>query len=178
MLAALGAKVTFAQDGEAQISRKQERAERKQAKVEAFEAEKELVQEMAMDRDLVLEATTISGKFGYNLTNVGPNNFVIIDSSEFVIQTSSPAFVGQNGVGGLTVRGTVASYTVNQNKNSTSVIVQVNTFGLGSATISFILVGKQNCRATFSSASGIVITMAGPICRRADSKLFQGVNLY
>lgn len=177
LCAALSAFRVTAQDQETKASKKQERLDRKEERAAAFEAEKEQVLQMAQDRDIVLEAITISGKFGYNQTNVGPNNFIMIDSAQFVIQTSSPSFVGQNGIGGLTVRGTVASYTVSQGKNATNVIAQVNTFGLGSATLTFTLVGKQNCRVTFSTASGIVLNMAGPVARVSESKIFRGMNL-
>jgi len=72
--------------------RKSQRAEKKaQQEVEAkmmFEKAAKLVEE----RNLVLEAITVRGKYG-SAVNVGPNNYIMIDSSEFVLQTSFPGGV-------------------------------------------------------------------------------------
>jgi hypothetical protein len=160
-------------------SKKQERVDRKNEKAVAFEQEKEEVAQLAKDRNLVLEANTLSEKFGYNVTPVGANNYLLIDSANFILQTSSPAYVGQNGIGGVTIRGTIESYEVTDvGKNSIMVLAQVNTFGLGPATITLNLIGKQNCRATFTTASGIVLNMTGPVSSIGESKLYQGIRLY
>lgn len=161
------------------LSKKQERIERKNAKAQEFEQEKEEVAQLAEDRSLILEANTLSGKFGYNAINVGANNYLLIDSGNFVLQTSAPGYVGQNGIGGVTIRGTIESYDVTTGaKNTTNVIAQVNTFGMGPATITLNLVGKQNCRATFSTASGMVLNLTGPVSSLSESKVFQGMRMY
>lgn len=161
------------------ISKKQERLDRKNEKILAFELEKEEVAQLAKDRNLVLEANTLSGKFGYNVTPVGSNNYILIDSTDFVLQTSSPAYVGQNGIGGVTIRGTIESYEVTPGgKNSIVVIAQVNTFGLGPATLTLNLIGKQNARANFTTATGLVLNMTGPVSSVSESKVFQGNRLY
>ncbi len=160
-------------------SKKQERHDRKQAKALEFEREKIEVRQMAEQRNLVLEANTLSGKFGYNAVSVGANNYILIDSSFFILQTSSPGFVGQNGIGGVTIRGTIESYEVTEGgKNSINIIAQVNTFGLGPATIALNLIGKENCRATFSTASGLVLNLMGPISKLSEAKVYQGIRLY
>lgn len=161
------------------ITKKQERIDRKNEKIHEFELEMETVAQWAKDRNLVLEANTLSGKFGYNVTSVGANNYVLIDSTDFILQTSSPAYVGQNGIGGVTIRGTIESYEVTPGgKSSIVVIAQVNTYGLGPATITLNLIGKQNCRATFSTASGLVLNMTGPVSSLSESKVYQGTRLY
>ena len=171
--------ITMAQEQNEKLSKKQERIDRKNERVQAFDREKALVEQLARDRDIVLEATSISGKFGYNSVSVGPNNYILIDSTHFILQTSAPGYVGQNGMGGVTIRGTIQSYQVSPSgKNSTNIIAQVNTFGLGSATVTLNLVGLQNCRATFSTASGIVLNMTGPVSSMAESKVYQGTRLY
>lgn len=164
---------------EKSTSNKQERLDRKKAKALEFEREKEEVAQLAKDRNLVLEANTLSEKFGYNVTPVGANNYLLIDSADFILQTSSPAYVGQNGIGGVTIRGTIESYEVTGvGKNSIMVIAQVNTFGLGPATITLNLMGKENGRATFTTASGLVLNMTGLVSGISESKVFQGNRLY
>lgn len=160
-------------------SKRQERIDRKNMKALEFELEKEEVTQLAKDRNLVLEANTLSGKFGYNVASVGANNYILIDSTDFILQTSSPAYVGQNGIGGVTIRGTIESYEVTGGgKNSTLVIAQVNTFGLGPATVTLNLMGRQNCRATFTTASGLVLNMAGAVSSISESEVYQGIRLY
>lgn len=160
-------------------TKKQVRIDRKNEKIIAFEHEKEEVAQLAKDRNLVLEANTLSGKFGYNVAPVGANNYILIDSTDFILQTSSPAYVGQNGIGGVTLRGTIESYEVTTGgKNSIIVIAQVNTFGLGPATLTVNLIGKQNGRANFTTATGLVLNMTGPVSSISESKVFQGNRLY
>ena len=159
-------------------TRKQERLDRKKAKALEFEQEKAEVARLAQERDLVLEANTLSGKFGFHATPVGANNYVLIDSADFILQTSSPAYVGQNGIGGVTIRGTIESYEVTTSGQHVIVVIaQVNTYGLGPATITLNLMGKQNCRATFSTASGIVLNLAGPGTSVSESKVYEGTRL-
>lgn len=161
-------------------SKKQERLDHKNEKALAFQAQKERLGELAMQKNLVLEANALYGRHGFDASNIGPNNFILVDSNNFVLQTSSYQRIGQNGMGGITVRGTINSYkvTLGEGKSPTIVIAQISTFGLGPATLTMRLNDPQNSQATFSTASGETITFSGPVTSMEEAKVFQGMRLY
>lgn len=160
-------------------SRKSQRAEKKaQQEIEAkmmFEKAAKLVEE----RNLVLEAVTVRGKYG-SAVNVGPNNFVMIDSSEFVLQTSFPGGVGFNGLGGITARGSVSSYKVSRNDKTDiiTVIAQVNTLSIGQGTLTIQLGSSGNATATYVNNWGGRIEFNGPIESVEESRVFEGMRRF
>lgn len=153
--------------------------ERKLAKQEAFAAQKAILQQLADNRNLVLEATAIYGRHGFNATVV-QNNFILIDSNNFVLQTSSPNNVGYNGMGGVTIRGVITSYEVEPGTDKNPIIIraQVNTFGLGAGTLIMRLNDSSNSQATFTTNMGGNITFSGPVTSIEESSVYKGMNLY
>ncbi len=152
---------------------------KKEKKAEEFRLQKEELTQLAIDRNLVLEATALYGRHASNVT-VGPNNYIMIDSADFVLQTSSPNQIGQNGMGGVTIRGAVTSYNVKEGvgKKPTTVTAQISTFGLGNATLTMRLHDSKNSQATFMTVAGQTITLSGPVTSVEESNVFQGMRLY
>lgn len=169
-----------AQDTPDKLQRKTEQIQKKLQREELSKLAKEKLLQLANDRDIVLEATAIYGRHGFNAT-VTQNNFVMIDSTGFVLQTSSPNFVGQNGMGGITIRGTITNYEVkppSKDKSPIVVVAQVNTFGLGGGTLILRLNDPQNSSAIFTTNTGGTITFSGPVTSVAESSVYKGMNLY
>ncbi len=146
---------------------------------EVSNGERELLLQMARDRNLVIEATAIYGRHGFNSFDIGPNNFISIDSSRFVMQTSNANAISQNGVGGVTIRGNVSSYEIRRGKGKRpiTIIAQVNTYGFGLATVTLRLFSLKNSQATFMNARN-TLTLSGPITTTEESYVFKGVDAY
>jgi len=166
-----------AQTAQEKDNKKLERAERKlQREAEAkalFDKTVQLVEE----KNLVLEATTVRGKRG-STVNVGPNNFIMIDKDEFVLQTSFPGGVGFNGLGGITARGKVTSYDISRNdKNNTiTVLAQVSTLSLGQGTLTIQVSISGNASATFANNWGGRIQFNGPIESIQEARIYEGMR--
>ncbi len=145
----------------------------------ALSSDKELLMEMAENRDLILEATAVYGRHGYNAFDIGPNNFVLIDSTQFMIQTSSTIGPGQNGLGGVTLRGKINSYEIRpgKGKRPVTIIAQVSTMGAGFATVTIRLFDSKNSQATFSNNS-TTITLSGPVKTKENSNVYKGMSIY
>lgn len=160
-------------------SRKTQRIEKKeQREAEArmmFDQARKLVEE----KNLVLEAITVRGKYGSSV-NVGPNNFIMVDKDEFVLQTAFTGGVGFNGLGGITAKGKVTSYEVtrNENNNMVTVLAQVSTTSIGQGTLTIQVGISGNASATFVNNWGGRIEFNGPIKSVQESKVYEGMRRF
>jgi len=166
-------------DSSRKAQKKIEQIQKKELAAGMYASEKSKLLQLAMDMNLVLEATAIYGRHGYNAT-VTQNNFILIDSTDFILQTSSPTYVGPNGMGGVTIRGVITSYEVKEGKEKHPVVItaQINTFGLGVATLIVRLPNAENSSAIFTTNSGGTITFSGPVTSVEESSVYKGMNLY
>lgn len=169
--------IAYSQDSG--TSGSQTRLERKLAKESKLQLDKERLNQLAQEQNLVLEANALYGRHGYDATTIGPNNFILIDSNRFVLQTSSSTQVGQNGLGGVTIRGTITSYKVTpaEGKKPLTIIAQVSTFGMGGGTLTMKINNPENAQATFINNAGQV-TFSGPVTSKEESSVYQGLRLY
>ena len=161
------------------VQKQMEQIDKKAKRDLEYSTNKQYLIQLAENRDLVLEATSIYGRHGYNAT-VTQNNFILIDSTHFVMQTSAPNYVGQNGMGGVTIRGTITSYDVKPGKEKQPVVItaQVNTLGLGGATLIIRLPNPDNCSAIFTTNLGGTLTFTGPVTSVQESSVYKGMNMY
>jgi len=92
---------------------------------EKFKETKAIVNNM----HFVLEADFLSNQYGYRNYVNSNLNFIMVDSTEAVIQTGRNTGIGYNGVGGLTAKGNITSWKVitNEKKNTMNVEMNVST---------------------------------------------------
>ncbi len=103
------------QDGRAsKADIKEQRAYEKQKQREAREIEREknieMTSQMVKLHRFVLEADYLSNKYGTRIPVSRNINFIIVDSTDAVLQTGSAYTVGFNGVGGETVSGRITKF--------------------------------------------------------------------
>ena len=103
---------TFAQEPELsrREMRKLERELKKEQKAEEAAKKSEIVELMVEHGRFVLEADRLRDKRGNTVIVTPMLNFVAADSVAGVLQIGSNQYVGQNGVGGITVEGPIADY--------------------------------------------------------------------
>lgn len=93
---------------------KEQRAFEKQKQQEAREIEREknieMTSQMVKLQRFVLEADYLSNKYGTRVPVSNNINFVLVDSTDAVLQTGSAYTIGFNGVGGETVSGHITKY--------------------------------------------------------------------
>jgi hypothetical protein len=157
--------------------RKLQRAEKRIQRETEARAVYDNASKLVEERNFVLEATTVRGKYG-STVNVGPNNFIMVNGDDFVLQTAFVGGVGFNGLGGITARGKVTSYEVSQNEsnNMTTVLAQVSTTSIGQGTLT-IQVGLSGIvSATFVNNWGGRIQFNGPIESVEESHVYEGMR--
>jgi len=170
---------TFAQE----LSRKEQKKLQKELKKEqkAEEASKKaaVVEAMVYYQRFVLEANTLRDRRG-NSINVSSNiNFIAADSLTGVIQVGSNTYIGRNGVGGVTVEGSISNYQYTKHERS------------GSYNISYFLrtpVGSYDVRLTAysdgraeaevnSTTWGDRLRYSGYLVPPGASRVFKGTSL-
>lgn len=153
----------------------EERMQREAEAKRIFDKSVQLIEE----KNLVLEATTVRGKYG-NTVNVGPNNFIMIDDDDFVLQTSYTGGVGFNGLGGITAKGKVTSYQISLNEkgNMVTVLAQVSTASIGQGTLTIQVGISGNASATFVNNWGGRIQFNGPMESLEESRVYEGMRKF
>ena len=110
----------YSQD--AQLSTKELRKLNKQLKKEQQGEEEsrkaEIVRAMVHYQRFVLEADRLRNKQGTSVHVSSMINFIATDSIHGVIQIGSNAYIGLNGVGGITIEGPVSDYKYSQNQRN------------------------------------------------------------
>ncbi len=142
--------LSFGQEEE-KLSRKERRAIEKQKQKELSEQMAKVLSVAIDEQNWVLEANMLQNKRGSSV-NVSSNlNFVAVEGEEAFVQLGRNTGMGQNGVGGVSVRGRVTKYEVKKNeKKGTYFIMLYVSSALGSFDI------RLNCNADGQIANATV----------------------
>ncbi len=151
---------------------RQERKEIRDAKTaKEFSETSELLNSM----HFVLEADYLSNQYGYRVMANSNLNFILVDSTEAVIQTGSNTGIGYNGVGGVTARGNISSWKVQRNEKKKSILVQMDvSTSLGYFMISMDIDANGKTTATLSSNRAGKLIYIGNLIPLEESYAFRG----
>lgn len=128
--------VTFGQEKKKELTRKERRELRKQEDKERSELMAKALSIAIDEKQWVLEAHSLSGKRGSTINVTSSLNFIAVEGEEAFVQLGSNSGMGQNGVGGVSVRGNITKYEVNKNeKKGTFFITLFVSSALGSFDI-------------------------------------------
>jgi hypothetical protein len=180
-LAILLAIPMFSQEPE--ISKKEQRKVQKELKKEkqAEEAANKaaLVELMVEYRRFVLEADRLRDKRGVT-ANVASNlNFVASDSITGVIQIGSYQYVGSNGVGGITVEGSISNYEYSKNEKNGTWMVSYNVrSSTGTYDVRMTVFPDGRAEATVSSNWPGRVNYLGYLVPPASSRVWKGTTRY
>ena len=176
-LMAASLNITNAQSAEdGRTSMKQERLERKQQKALEQQEMKAALLDLVQDQSFVLQADALYDRYR-NRYNATANNFIMFDGDRMVLQTAFPAYIGYNGLGGITIDGRVTDYDMNENKNSITVTAQVTNSVAGHGTLTMNIGSSGYADATFSDNWGNRISFSGYIESLENSRFFEGMSI-
>lgn len=119
---------------------KMTKAEKKEARQEELVKQKEAMLELILSRYYVLEASSAQSHYGDKVFLTPMTNFVSVNSDNATIQLAFEQLAGWNGIGGITLDGTITSYKVNEGKPGKSINVQMRVAGAGIASHQFITI--------------------------------------
>lgn len=178
--------ISFSLLGQVEITdkkaqRAQAKQEKKKAKEEKLEWMKEVTRGMVESHRFVLEADYLTGSGG-NLIPVSPSvNFIAIDSSRATIQLAIVDIPGYNGLGGITVDGTVTKYEVRkiEKKKFTAYNVTVIVFSnTGTYDIHFFIGDDGKGEATIRNTRSGKLDYSGIFYPPDISKVYKGTPIY
>lgn len=121
----------------------QETLTRKEKKEkEKIEREKQKQEMLALvkSRYFVLEATRVQDKDGHVLTLTPTINFVSVEGEITTLQFALDGMIGWNGLGGVTLEGTITGFTVNEGKPGKYFTITMRVSGAGMYSHQFITV--------------------------------------
>ena len=176
----------------AQQTRKERREARREAAKKKLEAERALEAQQdsiafqkaitAMkEGNFVLEADNIMFPSGITRYVTSSTNYIQVQDDEGIVQTAFSNFTyspGPNGLGGVTVQGTVSEPQIRTDKHG-NVFYNFSITGVAiSATISITLTGGTNEASAYISPNfnSNNITMKGHIVPYEESVIFQGMT--
>ncbi len=164
--------VSYSQETKQKLTREQ----KKELKAQQEEAQRQLVTQLITDRRFVLEAYQLRNKQG-NSVNVNSNiNFILIDSVEAVFQFGSAQMVGVNGVGGLTIEGTVSKWETTFREKSGSYFIRLTLSSRsGFFDITLNVMASGSADATVSTMGGGQLNYSGNIIPLEMSSVYKGM---
>lgn len=153
---------------------KQEQKEMQKAKREYdFLAMDSLLQ----NKSFVLEANYLENQYGMRRPVVSALNFIMIDSSNVVLQTGSNRLSGSNGVGGATAEGSVKDLNIVKNpKNHTFWLRFTVMTNIGVYDVDMTIYSSSYARATISGLTRGKLVYDGRIEALYNSRVYKGMR--
>lgn len=127
----------------------------------------------------VLEADRLRDRRGNTVNVPATLNFIAVDSLNGVLQIGSNSYVGLNGVGGITVEGSVSNYSYKLNERSGSYTI---TYYLrtpsGTYDVQMVVFGEGRADATISSTWPGKLNYSGFLVAPGASRVWKGSTRY
>ncbi len=181
MLVFIGASTTiYAQESKSESRRGERKAQRDAEKArEKIEEERAYANaaQAIKDRKFVLEADRVTFKRGRSAFVTSNTNFILLNGDRASVQIAfNGAFAGPNGIGGVTVDGTVGEVKTTTDKKG-NVTCNFSVTGVGiSAQVSIRLThGSNNVSATVNpNFNSNRLTLDGKLIQLSESNIFKG----
>lgn len=132
------------------------------------------------NRDFVLEAESVTFKNGETAFVNSTTNFISLKGNKAVVQISPSNFAsGPNGVGGVTVEGTVSGLEVRTDKRGhTTLSMNVTGIGINAQVEVYMYPGSNSATATvYPNFNSNTIWLQGTLVPYENSNVFEGSSL-
>jgi hypothetical protein len=131
-------------------------------------------------QQFVLEADWLSDKYGNRIPVTSTINFVMVDSTEGVMQLGNAFAVGYNGLGGSTVEGRISDYkvkTIGKKKNAYNIYMNFQST-LGNFNINLMVGGDGSADANIRSNWPGQLNYHGDIVPLGQARVYKGSPSY
>lgn len=167
---ALSVQLSFAQESDNKMTRKEKR------KAE-IQAQYEQTKQMLENKTFVLESDFLQDRYG-NRAWVSPTiNFVMVEGDTAVMQIGSNWGFGPNGLGGVTAKGRITKWELKENekKNTFNLAMNVMT-GIGIYEVHFSIGPSGNSRARMTGLYPGELNFDGDLVALEESSVFEGTS--
>ena len=169
------------------ISAQSSSADRKAAKKAKKEQEQKLALEntdrlynLIESKQFVLEANTLFDRSGMSFQLNSNTNFVGFDGKNSTIQLAFDQLVGWNGVGGITMDGTIESVEVKKGKKDVGITATINVRPKSGGMVRMVFRSSSegNARVDLSGAYGDKFSFQGRVVSLAETTVYKGTPLF
>ena len=132
------------------------------------------------NQDFVLEADNITFKSGSTVFVNSATNFISVKGDRAVVQISPSTFSsGPNGVGGVTVDGTISDQQVTRGKDGRiTYSMNVNGIGINAEVHIYMFPNSNQATATvYPNFNSNTLWLSGTIVPYENSSVFEGMSL-
>ena len=132
------------------------------------------------NQDFVLEADNITFKSGSTVFVNSATNFISVKGDRAVVQISPSTFSsGPNGVGGVTVDGTISDQQVTRGKDGRITFsMNVNGIGINAEVHIYMFPNSNQATATvYPNFNSNTLWLSGTIVPYENSSVFEGMSL-
>ena len=132
------------------------------------------------NQDFVFEASSVTFRNGATTYVNSTTNFISVKGNKAVVQISPSNYVsGPNGVGGVTVEGTVSGLEVRKdNKGRTRLSMNVMGIGINAQVEIYMNPGSSSASATvYPNFNSNTLWLQGTVVPYENSNVFEGTSL-
>ena len=132
------------------------------------------------NQDFVFEASSVTFRNGATTYVNSTTNFISLKGNKAVVQISPSNYVsGPNGVGGVTVEGTVSGLEVRKdNKGRTRLSMNVMGIGINAQLEIYMNPGSSSASATvYPNFNSNTLWLQGTVVPYENSNVFEGTSL-
>ena len=132
------------------------------------------------NQDFVLEADNVTFKNGSTVFVNSITNFISVKGDRAVVQISPSTFSsGPNGVGGVTVDGTISDQQVTRGKDGRITFsMNVNGIGINAEVHIYMFPNSNKATATvYPNFNSNTVWLSGTIVPYENSSVFEGMSL-
>jgi hypothetical protein len=132
------------------------------------------------NQDFVFEASSVTFRNGATTYVNSTTNFISLKGNKAVVQISPSNYVsGPNGVGGVTVEGTVSGLEVRKdNKGRTRLSMNVMGIGINAQVEIYMNPGSSSSSATvYPNFNSNTLWLQGTVVPYENSNVFEGTSL-
>ncbi len=132
---------------------------------------------MLQKRTFVLEADYLENQYGNRKPVLSTLNFIMVDSSNVVLQTGSNSLSGTNGVGGATAEGKLKDLNIMKNLKNHSFWLRFTVVtNIGVYDVDMTIYSDRNAKATITGLTRGRLVYDGRIQNLYDSRVYKGRN--
>lgn len=151
--------------------------EQKEARKAKSYLDFQVLDSMLQRKSFVLEADYLENQYGMRRPVLSDLNFIMIDSSNVVLQTGSNRLSGSNGVGGATAEGNVKDLNIVKNLKNHSFWLRFTVVtNIGVYDVDMTIYSNRIAKATISGLTRGRLVYDGRIESLYDSRVYKGRN--